>query len=41
MSINRIKTKINLIKQENDKMIMKAYGLEYEKFFPQDHQDEK
>lgn len=29
------------IKSENDRIIMKAHGLEYEKVFSQDHQCEK
>ena len=29
---------IEQIKKENDMIIMKIFGLEYEKFFPQEHQ---
>lgn len=32
---------IEEIKKENDKIIMKIFGLKYEKFFSQEHQDEK
>jgi len=31
---------IERIKVENDKMIMKFYGLDYEKLFSQENQDE-
>ena len=32
---------IEKIKEENEMIIMKAFGIEYEKFFPQNHQCEK
>ena len=32
---------IERIKKENDRMIMKAFGLDYEKIFAQGHQCEK
>lgn len=32
---------VEQINSDNDRIIMKAFGLEYEKFFPQEHQDEK
>ena len=32
---------IEQIKKENDRIIMKVFGLKYEKFFPQERQDEK
>ena len=34
-------TDVEKIKKENDKIIMKIFGLQYEKFFPQENQDEK
>lgn len=34
-------TDVEEIKKENDKIIMKIFGLQYEKFFPQVNQDEK
>jgi len=34
-------TDIKEIKKENDRIIMKIFGLDYEKFFPQEHQYEK
>jgi hypothetical protein len=35
------KVNINRIKKENDTIIFKIFGLDYEKFFPQEHQCEK
>jgi hypothetical protein len=32
---------IEEIKKENDRIIMKIFGLKYEKFFPPEHQCEK
>jgi hypothetical protein len=32
---------IEEIKKENDRIIMKIFGLQYEKYFSQEHQDEK
>lgn len=32
---------IEQIKRENDMILMKIFGLEYEKFFPLDSEDEK
>ena len=32
---------IEKIMEENEMIIMKAFGIEYEKFFPQNHQCEK
>jgi hypothetical protein len=32
---------IEKIKKENEKIIMQTFGVEYEKFFPQEHQCEK
>ena len=32
---------IEQIKKENDRIIMKIFGLNYEEFFPQERQDEK
>ena len=32
---------IEEIKKENDRIIVKIFGLNYEKFFPQEHQCEK
>jgi hypothetical protein len=32
---------IEKIKTENEMIIMKAFGIEYEKFFPQNHQCDK
>lgn len=34
-------TDIEEIKKENDRIIMKIFGLQYEKYFSQEHQDEK
>lgn len=34
-------TDVEEIKKENDKIIMKIFGLQYGKFFPQENQDEK
>lgn len=34
-------TDVEEIKKENDKIIMKIFSLQYEKFFPQEDQDEK
>ena len=34
------KTDIDAIQEENDIMIMWAFGLDYHKLFPQEHQDE-
>ena len=35
------KIDVEQIKRENDRAIMKIHGLEYEKFFPQEHECEK
>ena len=32
---------IETIEQENERMVMWAFGLDYHKLFPQEHQDEK
>ena len=29
------------VKKENDRIIMKVFGVNYEKFFPKEHQCEK
>lgn len=34
------KVSLKNIKKENEKMIMKTFGLEYEKYFAQRRQDE-
>jgi hypothetical protein len=35
------KDNLEIIKKENEMIIMKTFGVEYEKFFPQEHQCEK
>ena len=39
MEDDKDEKEIERIKVENDKIIMKIFGLDYEKFFPE-HQDE-
>lgn len=43
MSLSEFKDDIDIeqTKRENDRIIMKIHGLEYGKFFPQEHQCEK
>jgi hypothetical protein len=40
--LNNVNDQTNLeqINRENDKMIMRFYGFQYEKLFPQEHQDD-
>ena len=35
------KDSIEKINKENEKIIMKTFGVEYEKFFPKEHQCER
>ena len=34
------KKDIKRVKKENDRIILKVFGVKYEKFFPQERQDE-
>jgi hypothetical protein len=41
MAAVKTKRDIQEVRDENDKILMKIQGIEYEKFFPQEHQCEK